>query len=61
VNNGVVLVLLSSTTRFYFESLVEEHFYGRQYTEAVELVEKVHAMFPGQHRGLRLINTVIHR
>jgi hypothetical protein len=57
----VVLDLFYFPTRFYFESLVEEHFYGRQYTEAVELVEKVHAMFPGQHRGLRLINAVIHR
>lgn len=47
--------------QFYFESLVEELFFGQQYSEAVEMVDKVKAMFPGAHRGLRLLAAVINR
>ena len=32
---------ISIRSRFYFESLVEELFYGQQYSEAVEMVDKV--------------------
>lgn len=49
------------TYKYYFESLVEEHFLARDYTEAVELVEKVQAMFPGKHVGLKLLSAIIHR
>ena len=54
-------LIAMETYQFYFESLVEELFFGRQYSEAVEMVEKVKAMFPGAHRGLRLIAAVINR
>jgi len=49
------------TYRFYFESLIEELFFGQQYSEAVEMVDKVKAMFPGQHRNLKLIAAIINR
>jgi len=31
----------SILSRFYFESLIEELFFGQQYSEAVEMVDKV--------------------
>jgi len=49
------------TYQFYFESLVEELFFGREYTEAVELVDKVRTMFPGKHKGIKLIAAIIQR
>ena len=47
--------------RYYFEMLAEELFYDKQYSEAKEMIENFHKMFPGPNSELKLLSALISR